>query len=152
MNVVIPSEHEEQAAFFTMVLYKYQQHPDFARMLFFAVPNGAWLAGRRPYAVMEKMKSEGFTPGVADVLYLQPRGKYAYLVIEMKRADKRNRKNGGLRDDQLEFLKSVDAAGGMSAVCWSAEDAELIFDTYMSLPAGPHPSPLPGGEGTQIRV
>jgi hypothetical protein len=129
----IPSEHEEQAAFFTLVLYKYNQDPRFARILFFAVPNGAWLAGKRPYAVMEKMKSEGFTPGVSDVLYLQPRGGYSYLAIEMKRGDKRNRKGGGLRDDQIEFLKAVDMAGGMSAVCYSAEDALLIFDTYMNL-------------------
>ena len=133
MTPVVPSEHEEQAAFFTLVLYKYQQNPSFARMLFFSVPNGAWLAGRRPYAVMEKMKAEGFTPGVADVLYLQPRGKHTYLAIEMKRADKRNRKDGGLRDDQVAFLNAASLAGAFFAVCYSAEEAERAFDVYMEL-------------------
>jgi hypothetical protein len=133
MTAVIPSEHEEQAAFFTLVLLKYQQDPSFARMLFFSVPNGAWLGGSRPQRVMEKMKAEGFTPGVSDILYLQPRGPYAYLAIEMKRADKRKRKSGGLRDDQIEFMKAAKQVGAMTIVCYCAEDALLIFDTYMRL-------------------
>lgn len=127
----IPTEHQEQAAFFTTILYKYQHNPSFARPLFFSVPNGAWLGGRRPSNVMEKMKAEGLTPGVSDILYLQPRGPYSYLVIEMKRADQRNRKNGGLRDDQIEFLDAATVAGGYCNVCYSADEAERIFDAYM---------------------
>lgn len=131
MKTLIPSEHQEQATFFETILYKYMHNPEFVRILFFAVPNGAWLGGRFPPAMMQKMKEEGLTPGVADLLYLQPRGKYAYLAIEMKRSDQRARKDGGLRADQVEFLKAVDDADGMSVVCYSAEDAELIFDIYM---------------------
>lgn len=129
----IPTEHQEQAAFFTMVLYKYQHNPAFARPLFFAVPNGAWLGGRRPSNVMEKMKAEGLTPGVSDILYLQPRGHYSYLCIEMKRSDQSNRKNGGLRDEQIEFLNAASLAGAFFAVCYSADEAERAFDTYMEL-------------------
>lgn len=127
----IPSEHQEQAAFFTTILYKYQHNPSFARPLLFAVPNGAWLGGRRPANVMEKMKAEGLTPGVSDILYLQPRGHYSFLAIEMKRADKRNRKSGGLREDQIEFLNAASLARALFSVCYSAEEAERVFDAYM---------------------
>lgn len=130
MNLLL-SEHQEQAAFFTTILYKYRNDPHFTRPLFFSVPNGAWLGGRRPQNVMEKMKAEGLTPGVSDILYLQPRGPYSFLAIEMKRADKRNRKDGGLRPDQIEFLSSARATGAYCKVCYSADEAEQTFDTYM---------------------
>lgn len=136
IGLPIPTEHQEQAAFFTTILYRYQHDPRFARPLFFAVPNGAWLGGRRPQNVMEKMKAEGLTPGVSDILYLQPRGKYCYLAIEMKRADKRNRKQGGLRDDQVAFLNAASLAGAFFAVCYSADEAERVFDAYMELDRG----------------
>lgn len=129
----VPSEHQEQAAFFTTILYKYQHDQRFARPLFFAIPNGAWLGGRRPQNVMEKMKAEGLTPGVSDILYLQPRGPYSYLVLEFKRSDQRNRKNGGLRDEQRVFLNAVSLAGAFFAVCYSADEAERAFDAYMEL-------------------
>lgn len=129
----IPSEHQEQAAFFTMILYKYQHNETFARPLFFAVPNGAWLGGRRPSNMMEKMKAEGLTPGVADILYLQPRGHYSFLALEFKRADKRNRHQGGLRDDQIKFLNAASLAGAFFSVCYSADEAVRAFDAYMEL-------------------
>jgi len=133
MTLVLPSEHAEQAAFFTTILFKYRTDDRFIRPLLFAVPNGAWLGGKRPAHVLEKLRAEGLTPGVADILYLQPRGGYSFLALEMKRADKRNQKAGGLRAEQVEFLNAASRAGAFFAVCYSAEEAERAFDEYLRL-------------------
>lgn len=129
---IIPSEHAEQSAFFTTILFKYRTDDRFVRPLFFAVPNGAFLGGKSALT-MEKLRAEGLTPGVADILYLQPRGGYSFLALEMKRADKRGHKAGGLRPEQVEFLNAASCAGAFFAVCYSAEEAERAFDEYMGL-------------------
>lgn len=102
------SEHQHQATFVEHVLWTYRNRPDFIRRLFFAVPNGAWLGGKRPAYVMEKLKGEGLLPGVADLLYLQPRGEYAYLAIEMKTPERAKEKDAGLTEDQRDFLLAVN--------------------------------------------
>jgi hypothetical protein len=125
------SEHNEQAVFVDTVLYTYRLDPTFLRPLFFAVPNGAFLGGNR-FAGIEKLKREGFLPGVSDILYLQPRGGFAYLAIEMKTIEKEGRKDGGLREEQREFLEAVKQAGGFGVVCYGAEQAIEIFGAYMT--------------------
>jgi hypothetical protein len=123
------SEHAEQANFVSYVLWKYSSDPTFVRRLFFSTFNGAWLAGgqRTRFALINKAKQEGFLPGVADILYLQPRGDCPYLVIEMKA------KGGHLSEDQALFLKDAEEAGAMTQVCFGAQDAIDIFDAYMNL-------------------
>jgi hypothetical protein len=124
------SEHDEQAAFVNHVLWAYAIRADFARPLFFSVPNGAWLGGKQ-YAMINKLKAEGLTPGIADILYLQPRGEYAYLAIEMKSKDRRNEKNGGLSNEQSAFLQAAIKAGALAEVCYGADEAIAAFDFYM---------------------
>lgn len=124
------SEHTEQVAFVQYVLMQYRTRDDFIRPLFFAVPNGAWLGGKG-FAVMNKLKAEGLTPGVADLLYLQPRGGYACLAIEMKTEKRINEKEGGLSAEQHTFLQAVLSAGGLSEVCYNAQEAIHAFDQYM---------------------
>lgn len=131
-----PSEHQEQAAFFDYVLFQYQHDPTFIRPLFFAVPNGSWLGGKTPgarAALMQKMKGEGLTPGVSDLLYLQPRGVYSYLAIEMKTEKRRNEKDGGLSLEQVEFLHAAREAGALAVVCYGADEAIRAFDEYMGM-------------------
>lgn len=128
------TEHAEQAAFVQYVHAQYSARDDFAAPLFFAVPNGAPL-GKRGYTVMNKLKAEGLRPGVSDILYLQPRGDYAYLAIEMKRESRAGERDGGLSQLQSAFLQSVIRAGGLAEVCYSAEDAMAAFDDYMEQPA-----------------
>lgn len=124
-------EHNEQATFVDYVLWTYLHRADFVRGLFFAVPNGAWLGGRGS-SVMNKMKKEGFLPGVSDILYLQARGdQYTFLAIEMKTEERRNEKNGGLSDEQSAFIAAANADGGMAGVCYGADEAIKIFDEYM---------------------
>lgn len=126
------NEHDEQVAFVDDVLWNYKNHPDFVRLLFFATLNGAWLGGNS-FAVWHKHEAEGAVKGVSDILYLQPRGKYHYLCIEMKRPARRKEKDGGVT--QAETLWML-AAGvyGYTAVCYNAEEAMNVFNLYMSLP------------------
>ena len=128
------SEHEEQARFFAEVRVSYFFREDFADELLFAVPNGMQLGGRNKYALMNKYKTEGLKPGVADILYLQPRGDYAYLAIEMKAEGRRNEKDA-VSSEQLTFLEAVNGAGGMGEVCYGADEALKIFELYMGMPA-----------------
>lgn len=128
------SEHEEQANFFDEVRLTYHARTDFYERLLLAVPNGMWLGGENRWALMNKFKREGFRPGVADILYLQPRGEYAFLAIEMKAVDKRNTADA-VSPEQQEFLADVNAAGGWGEVCYGAEEAKAIFSTYMSFEA-----------------
>jgi hypothetical protein len=120
------SEHTEQAAFVEYILWEFGPCDNFIRPLFFAVPNGAVLGGNR-FALMAKLKQEGLRNGVADVLYLQPRGKYNCLAIEMKSA------KGKPTPEQLEFINAVHDAGGYSCICYGSDEAIKAFEAYMSL-------------------
>lgn len=128
------SEHEEQANFFAEVRFKYMHRDDFADDLLFSVPNGLWVGGKNPYALINKFKREGMKPGVSDILYLQPRGEYAYLAIELKALDKRNDADA-VSPEQSRFLEAVNASGGLGEVCYGAEEAMSIFALYMSMEA-----------------
>src|ERR1044072_1693860 len=129
------SEHDEQANFIQETFYKYRNDETFIRELFFSVPNGAFLGGRSAAQFM-KLEREGFRKGVSDVLYLQARGKYHYLALEMKTKGRRREKDGGLSLEQVGFNLAVSMAGGLSFVCYGADEASEAFDRYMSLEPG----------------
>jgi len=124
------SEHDEQVNYIREEELRYGNRADFVGALLFAVPNGAWFGGKNPWAMFAKFKAEGFKQGVSDLLYLQPRGEYAYLAIEMKARDKTAK---DVSDEQRAFLEAVNAAGGTGDVCYGAEEAMKIFSWYMSL-------------------
>lgn len=128
------SEHDEQATFVTQARLLYGGREDFFEPLLFSVPNGMWAGGSNPFALIAKFKAEGMREGVSDMLYLQPRGEYAYLAIEMKATDKRNSKDA-VSPAQEEFLECVNAAGGWGEVCYGADEALQILSTYMSMEA-----------------
>lgn len=122
------TEHSEQANFVEYILYSFGGRTDFIRPLFFSVPNGAWLAGgRNRWAVANKLKAEGLTPGVADILYLQPRGRYHFLAIEMKSP------RGRISPEQEAFLIAVAQVGGLGVICYSSTEAITAFEVYMEL-------------------
>lgn len=135
-NLPVASESNEQAAFVDTVLQVYRNRADFVRLLFFSTLSGAWIAGSTREAkirLIAKYKREGWVNGVADILYLQPRGGYAYLAIEMKSVTRANEKHGGASDDQLTWLKVAKEAGAMTAVCHGADAAIEIFRHYMAM-------------------
>lgn len=127
------TEHSDQASFFDEIAWRFKNRDDFIPELFFATMNGAWFGGNgaRMYAAR---KREGFKKGISDALYLQPRGPYAYLAIEMKTEKRRKEKNGGLEPEQAEFIEAVNRNGGFGQVCYGTDEAVATFTSYMGFP------------------
>ena len=131
----LPTEHNEQATFFDWLNLKLNEYPEI-HPLFFAVPNGANLAGntRQKAIQMNKLKREGFVPGVSDTVYLSGRGGYLGLVLEFKTEQRRNQKDGGLSENQQEFLRAARMEGYLAAVAYGVEDGIDIVSNYLSMP------------------
>lgn len=127
------TEHAEQAAFVAQVLYEFGSRSDFIRPLFFSVPNGMVIGGRNRFALMEKYRAEGFLKGISDILYLQPRGEYNCLAIEMKAPGRKALSGHGLTEEQMLFQIALKEVGGRPWVCYGAEEAIGVFREYMDL-------------------
>lgn len=138
MSKLKQSEHNVQASFVDSVLWQYRTDPTFIRPLFLAVPNGAFLGGgEKRFAVYGKLRKEGLSPGVSDILYLQSRGEWSFLSIEFKTEEKRRRSDLGLRVEQVEFITAAARGGGAPFICFSVDDAIEAFSWYMALEAHP---------------
>ena len=127
------SEHAEQANFIEAVGCIYGHRDDFIPTLLFAVPNGSWFGGSNPWAMFNKFKKEGFRQGVSDLIYLQPRGKFNCLAIEMKALDRKGKKDA-VSDEQQEFIDAVKQAGGAAFDCYGCDEALIVFEGYMNFP------------------
>lgn len=115
-------EHSEQVA---VVDWLHITHPS---VLFWATPNGVFLAGgpKRRAAAMNKLKGEGFLPGVSDLIIFEPRGGYSCLFLEMKR------KHGGVvSENQQWFLREIEQRGAIGFVAEGAEEAIDILTDYL---------------------
>jgi hypothetical protein len=129
-------EHSHQKSFFdelhTFVMPDYPEvHP-----LMFAVPNGIPLFGgiKQRSAVINKMKAEGMTPGVADILFLSGRGGHFGLAMEMKTPERRNTKDGGLSEAQQEFLYAARMEGFKTVATYGSDDAMQTVKEYLAMP------------------
>lgn len=97
----------------------------------FAVPNGFYGSASQK----GKMKAEGLRNGVWDICLpvwsnVGNKGKFG-LFIEMKTEQYRNRKNGGLSDEQLEFQQFVTGQGYKCVVCYSWLEARDTILQYL---------------------
>ena len=135
MNRFLLTEHDIQAGFFQEVGYTYRDREDFDPALFYAVLNGAWIAGggKAKNALIGKYMAEGWKSGIADMTYDQPRGRYNKLVFEFKREDKRGKKDGGLSPEQITYLQAIKPYAFVR-VCYTTDEALEFFRLYMSLP------------------
>lgn len=97
------------------------QYP-FLRSLLFAVPNG----GRRDELTGAKLKDEGATPGVSDLILLKNNKKYSTLCIEMKT------KVGRQSESQRNWQKEVERAGNKYVVCRSIEEFIEVVNDYLA--------------------
>ena len=106
---VAPLEHHEQVAF---VQWFRLQHP---RVLIYAIPNGASLAGdeKQRAILMGRLKAEGLTPGVPD-LHIPAWSLY----IEMKRV-----RGGRISPEQREIHAELRASGNTVIVATGSMDA-----------------------------
>lgn len=104
-------EHELQKSCIRWFRYTYPKH----QKLLFAVPNG----GTRFTREAARLKAEGVTAGVSDLILMVPNKEYAGMVIEMKHG------NNKLSKHQKEWLKLVAEMGYKAIVCYS-------FDTFVT--------------------
>lgn len=100
------SEHQIQVA-----LCEYLDVNAKPEIFYFAVPNG----GLRNIRVAQKMKAEGLRPGVADLCFLLPHGRCAWL--ELKAA------KGSLSDQQHGFKTRCRELGHLWAMARSVDEA-----------------------------
>ena len=91
------------------------------RNLLFAVPNG----GSRNKAEASRMKDEGVTSGVADLILLKPNRFYGALCIEMKT------KTGRQSPSQKEWQQEAEANGAKYVLCRTLDDFKRIVTDYL---------------------
>lgn len=96
---------------------KYQE---LSKMLF-AVPNG----GFRNLSEAIRMKREGVTPGVSDLILLIPNGEFSSLCIEMKFG------KGKQSDLQKEWQTETEKHGNKYIICNSFELFKSGIEEYL---------------------
>jgi hypothetical protein len=126
------SEDSHQAAYFAWCGLNQSKYPELK--WFHAIPNG----GSRHKAEAIKMVATGLRGGVLDIFGPVPiateLGKmYAGLYIEMKRENRRKRRDGGLSEEQLEFIAFALRMGYYVDVCYNWIEARDITIKYLEL-------------------
>ncbi|SRR6266496_2574499 len=119
------SEDGAQMAVFCWAADNCGQYP--ALKWLHAIPNG----GSRHIVEAGKMVAAGLRSGVWDIFLPCPEDGYSGLYIEMKEQKRRNHKNGGLSDEQLEFGGYAENMGYCCAVCYTWEEARDILVKYL---------------------
>lgn len=97
------------------------QYPKLGSVLF-AIPNG----GRRDAVTGAKLKDEGATAGVSDLILLKSNRFYGALCIEMKKP------GGSQSSAQKEWQKEVEAMGNKYVVCRSLEEFMKVVEEYFA--------------------
>jgi VRR-NUC domain len=120
MTRAAPSEHEIQTALLDAL--RYAARPD---SYHFSIPN----AGRRSFRIAAQMKAEGLKAGIADLCFMLPDGRAAWL--EMKK------RGGSLSVAQRGFGAICTRLGHPWAVAYSVEEAfEILADWNVLKPKG----------------
>jgi hypothetical protein len=113
------SEHQLQASIFSYV----NKVLPALRPFMFAIPNG----GQRNVIVAKKLKAEGVTAGVWDILIVIPNIYKHGLFIECKVS------KNELTKTQQDFKEKVQPVGYHFEECRSLEDFIAILENYFEL-------------------
>jgi hypothetical protein len=97
------------------------QYPKLSTLLF-AVPNG----GSRNAIEAARMKGEGVTAGVADLLLLVPGNGFHGLAIEMKAGKNKQ------TEKQIAWQQAVEAQGYRYVVCRSFDEFRQAIQTHFA--------------------
>lgn len=116
--VLIESEFTVQCKYFDWLRV---ERPS-ARPYCFAVPNG----GSRHVLEAVNLKRQGVTKGILDTITLIPSGIYHGLLIEFKRADKREPSK-----EQAEKIVLFRSVGYKCEICATLKEAQDVFDEYI---------------------
>jgi len=120
------SEDGEQAALFCWAADNVGKYPQLKWL--FAIPNG----GSRHIAEATKMVATGLRSGVPDIfLPWISDGRWCGCFIELKIEKRRNQKNGGLSDDQIEWISYLKTAGYYVNVCYGWQEARDALIAYL---------------------
>lgn len=114
-------DDEEHRIQCSCVKWFYLQYPKFKDILF-AIPNG----GFRNTVEATRMKSEGITAGVADLILLKSNRFYGALCIEMKTP------TGIQSDTQIRWQQMTELNGNKYVICRSLEDFIREIKEYLS--------------------
>ena len=116
-NVTFWAESRAQEA---IVAYLRRSLPSHYRVI--SVPNGRFAAEPRTIA---RLKREGLTPGVHDLLILRSDGWFASLEVKADR--------GRLSPEQIEWSDWLASGGASQAVVRSLDEAEQAL-RYFNVP------------------
>lgn len=111
-------EHKIQIACVRWFRLKYPK----LKNVLFAVPNG----GRRDAVTGAKLKEEGATSGVSDLILLKSNRFYGGLCIEMKKPGSRQ------SPAQKEWQKDAEANGAKYVVCKSLDEFMKVTTDYLN--------------------
>ena len=111
-------EHRIQCA---IVKWFYYAYPQYRGGLFFAVPNG----GHRNIQTAARLKAEGVTAGVSDLMMLIPRHGYHALCVEVKT------QVGRQSEKQRAWEAKVEAQGFKYAIVRSLDDFAQLAWAYL---------------------
>ena len=87
-----------------------------------AVPNGGW----RNRVTAARLKAEGVSPGVPDLMLLYPCGGFHGLFIELKR-----KRGGQVSQEQHVWIDYLNSVGFLALVCKGEEEARLAILRYL---------------------
>ena len=110
-------EHRLQCLCFAWFNLKYRQ----LKGILYAVPNG----GSRNKIEAARMKDEGVTAGVSDLILQKSNRFYGCLAIEMKT------KVGRQSESQKAWQRLMEANGNKYVICRSLDDFRREVEQYM---------------------
>lgn len=122
MSARVPTEHAEQAALIRWARLSEKAHPELRNL--FAIGNG----GARTAITGARMKAEGISRGVPDLMLAWPANGWGGLFIELKRHS-----GGRVSPEQQEWLTRLRAANYCPLVCDGWDAAREAICDYLGI-------------------
>ena len=117
-------EHKHQKA---LIQYFKLAYPRYEKLLF-SIPNG----GSRDVREAVKLKAEGVTSGVPDLMLAVPTLVYPGLFIEMKSPAELGKPPGRLSKNQIDMISRLKEQGYRVEVCFGSLEAIEALDRYLA--------------------
>lgn len=118
--MIVPTEAQEQTALFQWAAMMEGRIPELR--LLYHCPNG----GSRNAREAHNLRLQGVKPGIPDIFFPAPRGKYHGLYIELKR-----RKGWKISSAQVEVMDALAGQGYAVEICYGWEQARNVILGYL---------------------